>query len=85
MAKIISRKCEGQELANVAKLRAPFDTDQWRFASGDRAGDVLPAAAGYVLGYPLFLEMIGHEWWAESERTAAYYALDAAPATAKAH
>lgn len=82
MAKIISRKCEGQELANVAKLRAQFDADQRRFASDDRAGDVLPAAAGYVLGYPLFLEMIGHEWRAESERTAAYYALDAAHAGA---
>ncbi len=82
MSKIISRKCEGQELANVAKLRAQFDADQRRFASGDRTGDVLSAAAGYVLGYPLFLEIIGHEWRAESERTAAYYALNAAHAGA---
>lgn len=78
MAEIIGRKCEGQELATVVKLRAQFEADQRRFASGDRAGDVLPAAVGYVLGYPLFLEMIGHEWRAESERTAAYYALNAA-------
>jgi len=79
--KVISRKCAGQSLDIVAKLRVQFDEDQQRFAADGRGDDVL-AAMGYVLGYPLFLEMIGHDWRAENERIAAYYALDAAHAGA---
>ncbi len=72
------RKCAGQELDVVAKLRAMFDEDRRRFASGGRGDDVLSIAAGYVLGYPLFLEILGQECRTEGERVGAYYDLDAA-------
>lgn len=76
--KIISRKCYGTEdLTSLDRLRREhFEADTVRFRDGKRSKDNLIAAVGYWIGYPMFLEIIGHDWHTDSARTDAYYALN---------
>ncbi len=76
-AKITARKCLGTpDLDAVARLRRQFEADARRWIEGLRTKDNLIAAFGYWIGYPMFLKLIGHKWRADTERTAAYHALN---------
>ena len=78
-SRILSRKCLGDDdPAAVERLRRQFEADVRRLHEGPRDEEDLVAAFGYWTGYPMLLEMIGHDWGADPVRTSAYYALNAA-------
>jgi hypothetical protein len=81
--KIVARKCYGMEdVGRLDRMRKElFEADAARFQDRKKAGygewkDMLTAALGYWVSYPLFLEFVGHDWHADGTRTAAYYALN---------
>jgi hypothetical protein len=75
--RILSRKCLGtDDPSALERLRRQFEADALRWKEGPRGKDDLVAAFGYWIGYPMFLEMIGHEWGENPARTSAYYALN---------
>ena len=60
-SKVVARRCHGiGDLDAVARLRRQFEADARRWKEGLRTKDNLIAAFGYWIGYPFFLEMIGH-------------------------
>jgi hypothetical protein len=77
-SKIISRKCLGMEdLDRLDRMRRElFEADVARWQKGSRTKDDLIAAFGYWIGYPMFLEAVGHDWHTDTKRTAAYHALN---------
>jgi hypothetical protein len=68
-----------EDLDRLDRMRRDmFEADAARWEAGSRTKEDLVAAFGYWIGYPMFLEAIGHDWHADTVRTAAYYALNAA-------
>jgi hypothetical protein len=79
-SKIVSRKCLGMEdLDRLDRMRRElFEADAARWQKDSRTKDDLIAAFGYWIGYPMFLEAVGHDWRTDETRTTAYYALNSA-------
>lgn len=77
---IVSRKCSGiEDLDALDRLRREvFDADARRWAKGEREKNDIVEAMKYWLCYPFFLEVIGHDWRADTTRTVAYYSLNSA-------
>lgn len=66
----------GTDIAGVTRLHASFvaHINRWtdcKFGCDDDDS----ACAGYWIGYPCFLELIGHEWRKDTARADAYHAL----------
>jgi len=75
--RILSRRSLGtDDPAALERLRRQFEADALRWEEGQRGKDDLVAAFGYWIGYPMFLEMIGHEWHVDSARVSTYNTLN---------
>jgi hypothetical protein len=76
--KVVSRQCDRiEDLDRLDRMRRElFEADAARWETGSRTKDDLTVAFGYWIGYPMFLESVGHDWHTDQTRTAAYYALN---------
>jgi len=67
-----------EDLDHLDRIRRElFEADAARFKEGLCAGkDNVTDAFVYWIGYPLYLDLVGHDWRDENRRKAAYYALN---------
>jgi hypothetical protein len=56
--------------------RELFEAQAERWRKGDITPEDVIAAIGFWIGYPMFLELIGHDWRSNDVRTATYHALN---------
>jgi hypothetical protein len=73
-----------EDLAHLDRIRRElFEADAARLHDSIGKGeDVVTDAFVYWIGYPLYLDLIGHDWRGNSTRKAAYHALNYAHAQA---